>query len=89
MTQRLYRRLLREISDVPVGPIRRKLKHNVRVIFESHKAETNPDELERLKANAWSAVRVLSWLKCLPEVLFDGPHRDRLYQPYTLKSEEK
>lgn len=56
-----------------VGPIRRKLKQNVRVVFDLHKAETCPDEVERLKANAWSAVRVLRWLKRLPEVLFDGP----------------
>ncbi len=68
MSLYLYRRLLRDISGFPVGPVRRKLKINVRLLFEVHSGETNPDQVTHLRSNALAAVRVLAWLKSVPKV---------------------
>lgn len=64
----LYRRLLRDAHHFPVAPIKRKLLYNVREMYDLHKQETDLAEIERLIGDGEAALRVLSWMKSLPEV---------------------
>jgi hypothetical protein len=67
-----YRSLLREIWAFPVGPVRRKLRQNARVLFVLHRNETTPIKLDYLIGNAAAAARVVAWLRTLPEVFLNA-----------------
>ena len=63
----LYRRLLRDAQAFPVPPITRKLKYNYKEIFDLHRDEKDPERLMELKEAGEAALRVLRWLKHLPQ----------------------
>ena len=65
----LYRKLLRAVKDFPVVPVARKLHHNIREVFEVHKAEQDPSYIERLHSDGGAALRVIAFLRHLPQVL--------------------
>jgi len=64
----LYRKLLRDARKFPLPPIRRKLEHNYREMFDLHKTETCSSKQEELLGDGEAALRVLHWLKTLPPV---------------------
>ncbi len=64
----LYRKLLRAVKDFPVAPVARKLRHNIREVFEVHKAEQDPSNIERLHSDGGAALRVIAFLRQLPQV---------------------
>ena len=67
---RLYRRLLRDIRKFPVKPIRRKLAYNYREMFDLYREESDPQKLGQLLENGEAAIRILKWVRGLPQVLF-------------------
>lgn len=64
----LYRKLLRDARHFPVLPIRRKLRYNYREMFDLHREETCSQNIKELMQAGHAALRVLAWLKSLPEV---------------------
>lgn len=64
----LYRQLLREAKHFPVAPVGRKIAFNTREVFEIHRGESQTAEIERLHAGGQAALRVIAWLKLLPQV---------------------
>ena len=69
----VYRRLVREARTFPIGPVGRKIQYNVRQLFEHHKEERRPEHLERLREDCEAALRIIAWLRCLPEVCCTRP----------------
>lgn len=51
-----------------MASVRRKLKANLREIFEVHRHQANPSTVETLHVQGEAALRVLRWLKNLPKV---------------------
>ena len=64
----LYRELLRESSNFPVAPVGRKFAFNAREVFEIHRKEQRPAVIERLYEDGLAGLRVIAWLKLLPQV---------------------
>ena len=64
----LYRQLLREASHFPVAPVGRKIAFNVREVFEIYRDEQHPAVIERLHGDGLAGLRVIAWLKLLPQV---------------------
>ncbi len=64
----LYRKLLRAVKDFPVAPVARKLHHNIREVFEVHRAEQDPSNIERLHSDGGAALQVIAFLRHLPQV---------------------
>ena len=75
---RLYRQLLRDARAFPLPPIRRKLEYNYREMFDLHKTESCPAKQQELLGDGKAALRVLRWLKALPQVIY-------LYSPAQIK----
>ena len=64
----LYRQFLREVKQLPVPAIRSKLTYNCRELFELHRLEQDPGQLQRLQEDVNAASRLLIWLRRLPKV---------------------
>lgn len=64
----VYRQLLRSAACFPVKPVARKLKFNIREVFRVHREEKSPTKITKLHGDAEAALRVLAFLKELPEV---------------------
>ena len=64
----LYRELLRDARAFPLAPIRRKLEYNYREMFDLHRPVSCPEKQEELLGDGKAALRVLRWLKGLPQV---------------------
>jgi hypothetical protein len=64
----LYRKLVRSASQFPVKPVGRKVLHNIREVFEVHREEKKHNKIFHLQGNAEAALRVLAFLRHLPEV---------------------
>lgn len=84
-SKRLYRSILRESAALRVQPVRRKLCQNTREFFDLYRQETDPDTLETLDEVGHAVVRVISWLRRLPEVRLEG-QRCLIAQMVTLLS---
>ena len=66
---RLYRRLLRDARKFPVKPIRRKLAYNYREMFDLYREESDPQKIGQLLEDGEAAIRVLKWVRGLPQVV--------------------
>lgn len=65
----LYRRLLLTLRDSPVpAPVQRKVKYNARQLWGLYSKVNDPEAIASLHGEARAAVRVLRWLKGLPQV---------------------
>lgn len=64
----LYRRLLRDARAFPVPPIRRKLEYNYKEMFVLQRDEKDPERLQELMKAGEAALRVLRWMRHLPQV---------------------
>ncbi len=63
----LYRAILKEARQFKVAPFRRKVAYNSRHIFETYR-DANPQEAVELRRDGAAALRVLKWLRQVPEV---------------------
>ena len=75
----LYRRLLRAVKDFPVRPVARKLQFNVREVYDIHKTEQAPASIERLHSDGEAALRVIAFLRHLPQVQRPPEHHRELH----------
>ena len=66
---RLYRRLLRDARKFPVKPIGRKLAYNYREMFDLYREENDPQKIGKLLVDGEAAIRVLKWVRGLPQVV--------------------
>ena len=66
-SRRLYRELLKTAARLPVGPVQRKLKYNIRQLFDLYRSEDSPTHLARLHKDAEAAVLVIEWFNTLPK----------------------
>lgn len=67
----LYRSLIATASEIPVLPVQRKLKYNIRELFDLYKPVQSSDEIADLHKDAEAAIEIIKWLKHLPEVPAD------------------
>ena len=65
----LFRRLARAAVAIPSRPVGRKVLFNLRELFLLYRHERDPTVLATLHEDAAAALRVLTWLKSLAEVL--------------------
>lgn len=74
LTRSLYRSLLREVRRVRAAPLQRKLGYNIRQLFDFYSGSppASPELLAALHDEARAALRVLRWLRGLPEVRGGG-----------------
>ena len=59
---RLYMQLLRQINKFPVIEMRSKLKFNLREMYDIHKREQNPDNLNKLLEDGENHLKLLTLL---------------------------
>lgn len=59
---RLYMQLLRQINKFPVIEIRSKLKYNLREMYDIHKRELNPENLNKLLEDGENHLKLLQLL---------------------------
>lgn len=64
-SRRLYRKLLRTATKLRVGPVQRKLKYNIRQVFDLYRLEDSPSHLAQLHKDAKAAVLVIEWFHTL------------------------
>ena len=64
----LYRALIGAAADLPVAPLQRKVKHNIRHLFDLYKSVRSDDQIAELHQDAEAAIEVIRWLNHLPEV---------------------
>ena len=65
----LYRALIAAADEISVGPVQRKLKYNIRELFDLYKPVKSPDQIAQLHKDAEAAIQVIQWFKHLPEVV--------------------
>ena len=65
---RLYRKLSSAVNSLPAQPIRRKLRYNIRQVFDLYRSPSSCTELAGLHRDAEAAIQVILWFKGLPEV---------------------
>lgn len=65
---KLYRDLLRAARTFPVRPVGRKIAYNCRELFDWYRNESRPVELTRLQCDGEAALRVIGWMRQLPQV---------------------
>jgi Complex 1 protein (LYR family) len=68
-SKQLYRQLLRAAKDFPVQPVGRKIAYNCRELFDWYRREKRKEELQSLHGDAHAALRVIGWMRTLPEVV--------------------
>ena len=66
-SRRLYRELLKTAARLPVGPVQRKLKYNIRQLFDLYWSEDSPSHLAQLHKDTVAAVVVIEWFNTLPK----------------------
>lgn len=59
---------MREIRQIPLGPVRRKARSNARQLFDLHRQESREDKVEELYKDGAAALRVLAWFRSLSVV---------------------
>ncbi len=64
----LYRELHRTAGRLPVDPVRRKLKYNIRQLFDLYRLDQSSGQLADLHQDAEAAIEVIHWFNCLPKV---------------------
>ena len=65
---RLYRALIAAAADLPVAPLQRKVKRNIRDLFDLYKSVQSDVQIAELHQDAEAAIEVIRWLNNLPEV---------------------
>ena len=65
---RVYRDLLRAARSFPVQPVARKLKSNIKEVSGVFLDERDPDKVCGLHEDGRAALRVIAFLKGLPQV---------------------
>ncbi len=65
---KLYRDLLRAARSFPVRPVGRKIEYNCRELFDLYRKETRVEELNSLHGDAEAALRLIAWMRALPQV---------------------
>ena len=65
----LYRALIAAADEVSVGPVQRKLKYNIRELFDLYKPVRSSEHVAELHKDAEAAIQVIKWFKHLPEVV--------------------
>lgn len=66
-SRRLYRELLRTATKLRVGPVQRKLKYNIRQVFDLYRLEDSSSHLAQLHKDGKAAVLVIEWFNTLPK----------------------
>ena len=66
-SRRLYRELFRTAARLPVGPVQRKLKYNIRQLFDLYRSVDSASCLALLHKDAEAAVLVIQWFNTLPK----------------------
>ena len=61
----LYRELLRAAARLPVLPIQRKVKVNIRQVCDLYKLEESPQEVAQLHKDGQAALVVIRWINSL------------------------
>ena len=64
----LYRDLHRTAARLPVCPVQRKLKYNIRQLFDLYRSDQSTAKLTVLHADAKAAIEVIQWFNHLPKV---------------------
>lgn len=64
----LYRDLFRNAARLPVGPVQRKLKYNIRQLFDLYRADQPSGQLAELHRDCEAAIHVIQWFIHLPKV---------------------
>ena len=65
---RVYRDLLRAARSFPVQPVARKLESNIKEVTGAFIDEQDPDKVCALHEDGRAALRVIAFLKGLPQV---------------------
>ncbi len=65
---RVYRDLLRAARSFPVQPVARKLESNIKEVSGAFLDERDPDKVYGLHEDGRAALRVIAFLKGLPQV---------------------
>lgn len=73
----LFRRLARAAVAIPSRPVGRKVLFNLRELFLLYRHERDPAVLDTLREDAAAALRVLTWLRSLAEVILLSPSQLR------------
>lgn len=70
----LYRALLRSLrqADALPAPLKSKAAFNVRQLFEFYRNRADPTTAESLLEDGRAALRLLQWLRTLPQVCGPG-----------------
>ena len=68
-TLAVYRQWLREVRKLKVPPIQRKLRVNFRQAIETNRGQQALGTSTKLQEQAQAALRVVQWLRQLPQVL--------------------
>jgi hypothetical protein len=63
----LYRSLVREAHKLDALPVQRKLCYNAKQLWSFYSRVQDPDRLHQLHEEAQAAVRVVRWLRELPQ----------------------
>ncbi|KAL0026445.1 hypothetical protein WJX79_010345 [Trebouxia sp. C0005] len=67
----LYRDLFRNAARLPVGPVQRKLKYNIRQLFDLYRADQPSGQLAELHRDCEAAIHVIQWFIHLPKADFE------------------
>lgn len=65
---RLYRELLKAARSFPVAPVARKLESNIKEVSQAFVDEKDVDKVCALHEDGYAALRVIAFLRGLPEV---------------------
>lgn len=68
---RLYRDLFRNAARLPVEPVQRKLKYNIRQLFDLYRADQASGQLAELHRDGEAAIHVIQWFIHLPKADFE------------------
>ena len=64
----LYRKLLRAARSFPVPPVARKLESNIKEVVQALVEENDVDKVCALHEDGYAALRVIAFLRGLPQV---------------------
>ena len=72
--RQLYRRLVREMHRIEIMPIRRKTRFNLKEAFELDRGMVDDQDFQELLEDGEAALRVLQWLRGLPQACITHTH---------------
>lgn len=61
-------------------PVGRKIAYNCRELFNWYRNESRPEELIRLRCDGEAALRVIGWMRQLPQEGFEKLFEQFLHQ---------